>query len=171
MALVNCSNCGKEVSDKAKICPSCGYQLNNDVIIEETHVICTDCGLKIPYNLDTCPKCGHPVSLLIDNKNEDDNIATETANIIDNTASSKHSNESITETQKKNMGCGIAIIVIIIIIIIASLFGGEDHNDGKCDICGKSGAIQASSNAELCLDHIIKANNDYYKDNKNYGGF
>lgn len=27
MALINCSECGKEISDKAKTCPNCGYKL------------------------------------------------------------------------------------------------------------------------------------------------
>ena len=27
MALINCPECNKEVSDKAEICPHCGYKL------------------------------------------------------------------------------------------------------------------------------------------------
>lgn len=26
MALIKCKECGKELSDKAKICPNCGYR-------------------------------------------------------------------------------------------------------------------------------------------------
>lgn len=42
MALINCPECGKEVSDKAKTCIHCGYPINvskiktNDEIIEQT---------------------------------------------------------------------------------------------------------------------------------------
>lgn len=28
MALINCPECNKEISDKAKACPNCGYELN-----------------------------------------------------------------------------------------------------------------------------------------------
>ncbi len=30
MALVNCPECGKEISDSAKSCPHCGYPLSED---------------------------------------------------------------------------------------------------------------------------------------------
>ncbi len=71
----------------------------------------------------------------------------------------------------KNMGCTVAIIIAIVVAILAVIIGSsEDHNDGKCDICGKS-ATNVSSNAELCTYHILWANDEYYKDNENYEGF
>ena len=30
MALIKCPECGKEISDKAKSCPKCGYPINYD---------------------------------------------------------------------------------------------------------------------------------------------
>ncbi|MBD5555323.1 MAG: zinc ribbon domain-containing protein [Roseburia sp.] len=30
MALIRCSECGKEISDKASSCPSCGYPISNN---------------------------------------------------------------------------------------------------------------------------------------------
>ncbi len=32
MALVNCSECGKEISDKARVCPHCGYKKEGDLV-------------------------------------------------------------------------------------------------------------------------------------------
>ena len=29
MALVKCTECGKEISDKAEMCPNCGYKNNS----------------------------------------------------------------------------------------------------------------------------------------------
>lgn len=29
MALINCKECGKEISDEASFCPNCGYSVNN----------------------------------------------------------------------------------------------------------------------------------------------
>ena len=35
MALIKCPECGKEVSDSAKICPHCGYPLNKNKAVEQ----------------------------------------------------------------------------------------------------------------------------------------
>ena len=32
MALIKCSECGKEISDKAKVCPNCGNPLEENVV-------------------------------------------------------------------------------------------------------------------------------------------
>lgn len=32
MAMVNCSECGKEISDKAKVCPHCGYKKEGNLV-------------------------------------------------------------------------------------------------------------------------------------------
>ena len=134
---------------------------------------CPECGEKISDKAEKCIHCGFPISSLADTENiVGENITAETPNTIDDSEPSKQSGNITAEPKKKNMGCGITIIILIIVVIlIAWLFGGEDHDDGKCDICGKSGAIQVSDNAELCTEHILKANNQYYKNNGNYGGF
>ena len=30
MALIKCPECGNKISDKAEICPKCGYELNSN---------------------------------------------------------------------------------------------------------------------------------------------
>lgn len=35
MALIKCPECGKEISDKASSCPSCGYPINNTKVETE----------------------------------------------------------------------------------------------------------------------------------------
>ena len=35
MALINCPECGKEVSDKATNCPNCGYPLEDMDFVKE----------------------------------------------------------------------------------------------------------------------------------------
>lgn len=32
MALINCPECGREVSDKAEKCPNCGYNIGKQMI-------------------------------------------------------------------------------------------------------------------------------------------
>jgi len=43
MALINCSECGKEISDKAQICPNCGNPQN---VKSEEYICCPKCHSK-----------------------------------------------------------------------------------------------------------------------------
>lgn len=74
MAIIKCSECGKEISDKAKVCPNCGCPNDN---IYEIHYekfasyVCDNCGEGL-YIPDTdirdkyvCPKCNSPVWYLM----------------------------------------------------------------------------------------------------------
>lgn len=40
MALITCPECGKEVSDKAKMCPNCGYPINDPTVPDVKNNIC-----------------------------------------------------------------------------------------------------------------------------------
>lgn len=59
MALISCPQCGKEVSNKAKVCPGCG----NVLIKEEPPVpiVCKECGAEVPAEVKICPNCGCPI--------------------------------------------------------------------------------------------------------------
>lgn len=68
MALINCPECGKEISDKAASCPNCGYPVKeienkNDFepIPQEVArygvVKCRKCGFSIPANHEYCDNC------------------------------------------------------------------------------------------------------------------
>ncbi len=48
-----CSECGKEVPDKAKICLRCGSALP-----KQNLVACSVCGKAIADTAGTCPHCG-----------------------------------------------------------------------------------------------------------------
>lgn len=54
MALIKCTECGHEVSDKASACPNCGCPIENKSL-------CHDCGQPIPNGVDVCPNCGCPI--------------------------------------------------------------------------------------------------------------
>ena len=62
MALINCPNCNKEISNKAKFCVGCGYQLINDIDTVKT-INCPECGVVIDDMTDTCFNCGYPLKL------------------------------------------------------------------------------------------------------------
>lgn len=58
MALIKCPECGKEVSDKAKTCPNCGYPINEYVAKKNDKLICPQCGNSIVNkNSYRCPYC------------------------------------------------------------------------------------------------------------------
>lgn len=46
MALVNCTECGKEVSEKAVSCPNCGNPINTKSKLEEEYICCPKCNSK-----------------------------------------------------------------------------------------------------------------------------
>ena len=63
MALINCPNCNKEISDKAKVCVGCGHQLV-EVNTEKKMINCPECGVITDGLIDVCTNCGYPVSTL-----------------------------------------------------------------------------------------------------------
>lgn len=77
MALINCPECGKEVSDKATTCPNCGTPLKKKY--------CQHCGERIDSECVVCPKCGKQVGRI---GGENDNI------IINNNVNSSSSSAS-----------------------------------------------------------------------------
>lgn len=71
MALIKCTECGHEVSDKAAACPNCGCPITHD-----EKIICEECGTEIPKGLSECPNCGCPV----DNQDTAKDVIQETEN-------------------------------------------------------------------------------------------
>ena len=51
MALIKCSECGKEMSDHAKQCPHCGC--DNNIMF------CPECDKQLSNEANFCPNCGH----------------------------------------------------------------------------------------------------------------
>ena len=60
------------------------------------------------------------------------------------------------------------IISCILLVIVAILFYScshiePDHNDGKCDICGKKATYSSKGKEEYCDKHAEEAIEWYYK--------
>lgn len=53
MALITCSECGKQFSDTAAHCPHCGHDPNSKP------VVCPECGHEYSSELASCPNCGY----------------------------------------------------------------------------------------------------------------
>jgi hypothetical protein len=60
--------------------------------------------------------------------------------------------------QKPKIGVvGVIVIIVIIMGFIGMIANGkEDHNDGKCDICGKT-AVYSGDEEEYCSKHLEDA--------------
>lgn len=69
MAMINCPECGKEISDKAKKCVHCGK-----ILIEKKTAtkICDECGKENPIDATECMNCGCPFD---DKKELEKNVA------------------------------------------------------------------------------------------------
>ena len=57
MAIINCSECGNQISDKAKKCIHCGKVFEENTT-ELKEMICEECGNAIPESSNVCPNCG-----------------------------------------------------------------------------------------------------------------
>lgn len=61
MAMIKCSTCGKDISDKAAACPQCGTPVV-PAVPEVMAILCEECGSEIPAGSSACPNCGCPVA-------------------------------------------------------------------------------------------------------------
>ena len=60
MALINCPECGKQISDRAKTCIFCGYPIQE--YMEEQKQKEQEKKKDIPIRDDICPQCGNEIS-------------------------------------------------------------------------------------------------------------
>ena len=58
MALINCYECGKQISDAAQACPNCGAPVK----APEKKKFCKYCGVQIEAGTSFCPSCGKPLT-------------------------------------------------------------------------------------------------------------
>lgn len=59
MAMINCPECGQEISDKAQKCIYCGKVLVEEVAPKK---FCRDCGKEVDIDAIECPYCGCPIN-------------------------------------------------------------------------------------------------------------
>ena len=117
MAIIKCSNCGKEVSDKANACPQCGQNLTvEQESVEETkHLFCEECGTPVAENAEMCPNCGCPLS----GKQEERNIPQ------------KEEITAIKEPLPKKKRKNIIIIAAALLVAIVAAFVGNGLHQQK----------------------------------------
>jgi RNA polymerase subunit RPABC4/transcription elongation factor Spt4 len=113
MALISCPECQKEISDKVKFCPHCGYPLASEFSNDNTPKIalinCPECQKEISDKVKACPHCGYPL---------------EKGNHSNNSITVKNENKKIggKSSKKKKIIIG-SIITLVSLIVILSIIG------------------------------------------------
>ena len=117
MALINCSECGREISDKALSCPHCGAPTSTT---PKNIKYCKHCGEPIDKECLICPKCGKQVEE-IKNIKDDRNI------VINNTASAN------SRAIVKNVGYGKPKNkwIALLLCIFLGFFGAHKFYEGR----------------------------------------
>lgn len=69
MAMIKCTECGKDISDKAKNCPYCGKVFLEEVPVVKV-IICSECGTVLSESDKVCHNCGCPIENDINNSKE-----------------------------------------------------------------------------------------------------
>ena len=121
MALVKCPNCGKEISDKAQLCPGCG----NALIQEEGQVekcFCSECGVEISPNEEICHNCGCPLSSPNNNIQKDatENVIVQDSEKIEKEIKDFEDKKMIKKSKKLTIV--LSSIVLVILLGVGSFF-------------------------------------------------
>lgn len=127
MALINCKECGKEVSDAASVCPHCGAPVDK-------YVYCRKCGTKVSENTVYCPKCGSRVNAGYDAPNGKDRVTTALLGIFLGTLGIHYfyigkSTAGILTIVLSLCTCGIWSVIMFIQSIIILTMNDKDFNE------------------------------------------
>ena len=114
MALIKCSNCGSEISDKALKCPKCGVSIvgEDSVQDEKVSIKCEECGTEILEGEEACSNCGCPVPS-VDMSTEKDSPQKVEVTAVN------------LSPMKKNTKRNITIAVVSVLLIVVLLFVGS----------------------------------------------
>lgn len=104
MAMMECPNCGEQVSDKAKKCVYCGT-----ILVPEEKRYCQECGTEVEEEMDVCPKCGCPVENV-----ENSETAPQQVEVT---------GVKIAKKSKKTMAIAAVVLLIAALIAVAAVQG------------------------------------------------
>ncbi len=147
MALINCPECEKMISDSVEACPNCGYPIKNTIEIEKTDIQRKKIDANPTQNLSnlsTINKADNIKSNIQEGKKGETSYYTN--NFLENTNS--RSQEIASKNQRNNkeknnytkilIGCMASIIIILIIILAASLSNNKNTANSSSSDTGKN---------------------------------
>lgn len=116
MALMNCPECGKEISASACTCPNCGFSIPK-------MKFCKFCAEQVPVESVVCPKCGKQIEEL----GKADNIVINNSSSSSASAAASASATAIQPNEKKAKNKGTAILLCLTL----GAFGAHKFYEGK----------------------------------------
>ena len=119
MALISCPNCGKQVSDKAPSCPSCGCVLFEEEPKKLNVIICEDCGFEVPDGVESCPNCGCPIENKQNIPKSEDSVQKVEVTSV---------NVSVNKSRIIKI---LSIVLVLAVIIIAAVIGIQSSSKKK----------------------------------------
>lgn len=104
---MKCSNCGEEINDGIKFCPSCGENLEKqktqDIGENLVNLKCPDCGHEISDAVAFCPNCGCTLKVSAKGSEEPDDLDVNASQKEDDgTSADSESNSSQNNGSKFN---------------------------------------------------------------------
>lgn len=127
MAIIQCPNCGEAVSDKAKRCVHCNYEL-----IPDDKRFCPECDAELDGTEKVCPKCGCPIETTGADSKPDTPQQVEVTGV------------KVTNKSKKKIAIIIAVVIIAMIAVI-----------GIQNILKKNTQKKYASNLELATTTML----------------
>ena len=129
MAMISCPNCGKQISDRAKACPGCGYVLHKkEEAVEEQpkKIFCEECGTEITPDMEVCPNCGCPIE-----KSGTESTDKEPSDV--QAVEVRKINIQVDESGKQKVKKIGVIAILAIVALVVALFGYRAYQTQKED--------------------------------------
>lgn len=142
MAMVQCPNCGREISDKAKRCIYCGKVFIEEEIVNG-EIKCGECGKILSKTDEICPNCGCPI------ENEVNGNEEKLPQVREVTAKA-------TKKSKKIM----ISIVIIALLCVSSGIGYKMYRDYKEEQNEKESYNEYIANLERVKARMLNGERD-----------
>lgn len=124
MALIPCSECGKEISDKASACPHCGAPVASQVA-PAASTLCSECGKEISDKAGVCPNCGAPV-----------------APPVAQAAPPKDNQTATPKDKKKIAKWKVALGIFLFFVVIIALAGNDEKKPADGSDPAKSSSAE-----------------------------
>ena len=158
MALINCPNCGKEVSDQAASCIHCGAEIPTPKPeeVDEGPARCPECGTEIQGDEEACQNCGCPLKPITQESEgakpeQSENSVVQPAN-------------AETSAPQKVKNRTLLVVIAIAVVAIAAVAIGFAFNAHQEQVKQEQEAAAAQAAAEKAAADKKAAYNQYIDD-------
>ncbi|MDD2602207.1 MAG: zinc ribbon domain-containing protein [Prevotella sp.] len=155
MAIIKCPECGREISDKARVCPNCGVEIAGKI------VKCFQCGEVYFNDQEFCPNCHHathvskPTNTINRPTSSQSNQQMEASPVSPNVPVPPTSAPKKSGT-KKGMAFVVALIIAAVICGVTLYF----YHSAKENKESEAYAFAIKSNDPLVLQTYLDNNMD-----------